>query len=119
VVNAARASRAAVTAIVAVGAAVLLLVALPIRAERTRDFDRAGDRAASEARRYQEATANERVLVLDGPVAVSGRIEGLNDGWNATAATQAVSGRPDRVVLVRLDGTVTGPPADNPLQEFR
>jgi hypothetical protein len=118
VVNALRTSRAAVTAFVAVGAAVLLAIVIPIRAERTRDFDRAGDRALAQAHDYVQITAANPIIAVDGPVADSGRIDGLNDGWNATAATQALSGGRVRVVLVRLDGIVTGPSPDNPLQTF-
>ena len=72
--------------IVALSAVLLLLVAVPLRVGRTRDFVDAGDAAVREAQRLALLAADARVVRVPGPVAVARRVDGLNDGWNATAA---------------------------------
>jgi hypothetical protein len=58
-------------------------------------------------------------VTVPGPVAVARRVDGLNDGWNATAAVQRFTDRRDVVVLVVINGQETGPPPDDPLVEFK
>jgi len=56
---------------------------------------------------------------MPGPIANARRVDGLNDGWNASAAVQRFTGRRDVVVHVVINGQDTGPPADDPLVEFK
>jgi hypothetical protein len=102
-------------------AAVVALIAVvgAIRVDRTRDVADAGDAAVAESHRFADLAATTRVVQVAGPVAVAGRVDGLNDGWNATAATQFHSGRADIVVLVEIEGDLTGPPPDDPDAQFR
>lgn len=100
-------------------AAVLLVIVIPVRVGRTRDFVDAGDAAVRETRRLASLTEKSRVVSVPGPVAVARRVDGLFDGWNATAAVQRLTDRRDVVVRVVIEGTETGPPADDPLVEFK
>jgi hypothetical protein len=105
--------------LVAIAFAALVVLAIPLRVGRTRDFVDAGDEAVQETHRLAALVADHPVVQVPGPIAIARRIDGLNDGWNATAATQGYTGRREVVALVVIDGLVTGPPANDPLAEFR
>ena len=78
--------------------------------------DEAADVSADLAE--QVRAGGERVVVVDGPLAVDGPWHGLADGWNATAAVQVQSGRDDVVVEVVFDCFVTGPLRQEPLEQY-
>jgi hypothetical protein len=94
-----------------VTAAALALVAIvvPLRIDRTRDYVDSGDAAVEDATNLAEASPGLDVVSVVGPLAVSGRVSGLYDGWNATAATQLITSRDDLIVRVSIDGSEVGP----------
>jgi hypothetical protein len=93
----------------------LACIVVPLRIDRERDYRGAADAALAEATRLVAATNGERVVEVVGALANVGRVYGLNDGWNASAAVQVLSGDPTRVV--HTDGI--GPDPDDPTQAFR
>lgn len=93
----------------------LACIVLPLRIDRQRDYGDAADAALAEAARLVTLTEGERFVDVTGALANVGRIYGLNDGWNASAAVQVLSGDPTRVV--HTDGI--GPDPDDPTQAFR
>lgn len=105
--------------LVAVAAAVLLVaVAVPLRVARSTDYHRAGVEAERVTAQLAADAAHDRIVERTGPIAVVDRIDGLNDGWNATAAAQLRSGDPRVVVLVGPNAETNGPPPDHPQAEF-
>jgi hypothetical protein len=94
---------------------VVACVVVPLRIDRERDYRDAADAALAEATRLVSLTDGERVVEVTGGLANVDRVYGLNDGWNASAAVQALSGDPTRVV--HTDGI--GPDPGDPTQAFR
>ena len=95
--------------VIATAVIALTAVVVPLRIGRTRDYVDSGRAAVTEANRLAERGRQQVVVDVPGPLAVSGRIAGLYDGWNATAATQLVLGREDVIVRVSINGTPVGP----------
>ncbi len=101
----------------AVGASLavaLVAITVPLRVGQHRDFAGAAHEGRMMVAQWAAAVRPGQVVRLPGPVANVGRVYGLNDGWNATAALQAVSGL--RTVVVLTGGV--GPPLDDPTALF-
>jgi hypothetical protein len=95
--------------VVATAVIALTVLVVPVRIERTRDYVDSGHAAVQQASGLAKASNDLDVVSVVGPLAVSGRIAGLYDGWNATAATQLIIGRDDVIVRVSINGTPVGP----------
>ncbi len=93
----------------------LFVIVVSVRADHERDYAAAADAAHAEAVALVAMTDSARVVDVPGPIADADRVFGLHDGWNATAAVQALSGDPRRVAHV--DGI--GPDPSDPTQPFR
>jgi hypothetical protein len=95
--------------VVATAVIALTVVVVPVRIDRTRDYVDSGNAAVHQASGLAKASNDLDVVTVVGPLAVSGRVAGLYDGWNATAATQLITGRDDVIVRVSINGTLVGP----------
>jgi len=99
-------------------AVALVVVVLPLRFVRTRDFVDAGRQATATTRVLSDQARNHQLVTVDGPIAVVDHYSGLNDGWNATAAVQLALHDPTVVIHVTIQGIQSGPPADDPLAAY-
>ncbi|MGQ0617096.1 MAG: hypothetical protein ACT4PW_08895 [Acidimicrobiia bacterium] len=100
----------------AVTALALALVPVHLaRAERYRD---AGRRSLDALPAIEALLVDDPDLEIEGPIGNADYVDGLNDGWNTTAAVQLRSGDPTVVVRVIINCNLVGPPATEPLSVF-
>jgi len=97
--------------------AVLLVLAVVVRAHVGREYHDQGRRAAIAVDHLRRA-GTHYPLVVGKPFVDGDWIYGLQDGWNATAALQARSGDGRAVVWVRNGCIASGPPLDQPRATF-
>lgn len=103
-------------ALVAMGF-VVVVFGMAARVSMVNEWNDVGDEAADVTRDLIDAQPGS-VLVVAGPLASDRRSYGLSDGWNTTAAVQVVAGDATRVVQVDVGCIRSGPPPDEPLQQY-
>ncbi|MGQ0616208.1 MAG: hypothetical protein ACT4PW_04335 [Acidimicrobiia bacterium] len=98
--------------------ALVALALLPVQVRRARVYDAAGREALSTLERIEGRYDGASYVTVYGRLAEVDRVNGLNDGWNATAAVQLRGDDPTRLVEVIADCFRIGPPRDRPLAVF-
>lgn len=101
-------------------AALLAGAGIAVRIDHVGSWNQVGDGAVEAAADFaEELEASGRdLLVLEGERVVDGAFYGIYDGWNATAATQVVTGDPDLVVQIDIGCVRSGPAAEQPLEQY-